>query len=379
MKIFFIDPNNTTAQVNYPLLEKLLMKNFKVLYLSSFNRWNSDYYEQNYQVNSKYIFFNYANRIKNQKLRQIAKGISYPLNLLKLIVIVCIGKPDILHFNNVTIPLFDFFAFVLFKTLKYRIIITQHNFKEHDKKKVSKYKLKCFNKVDKIICLSDFNKKQFPDHLKSKIEVIKHGNVYEKEIEKYAIKGLKKNKRLIYKLLFIGLIRPYKGLENLIDAYKSLPEDFKNTVQLEIVGNALNKNYLKELKIKQDGCLNIQICDKYLEYSEMVSIIQSSDVGVLPYISATQSGIPYLFASLNKPIIITNVGALPEQVFSDFAEICEPKIESMAQAVENIIYRIKNNKILNKDFERFNTENSLKIIIEDYMNVYYYLNNKKYF
>jgi BarA-like signal transduction histidine kinase len=84
MKLFFIDANNTTAQVNYPLLEEFMQMGLDVTYITSFNRWDSDYYESNYDVNSRWFFFNFPNKVGNQRLRQVLKGATYFIDIMKL-------------------------------------------------------------------------------------------------------------------------------------------------------------------------------------------------------------------------------------------------------------------------------------------------------
>lgn len=369
MKVFFIDPNNNTAQVNYPLLEELINQGINIKYYTSYNRWDSVYYEQNYVANSKIVFFRLANKFKTQKLRQILKGVSYPFNLLKLYREIKKHKPDILHFNNVTIAIFDSIFFSFLKRKNYTIVLTQHNFFEHGKDKISKLRLSTFNKADKIITLSSFTRNEFPQEFHQKIRVIKHGNVYEKEIDKYSIPQVEKNKGVIT-FLFIGLIRPYKGIELLIEAVKSLPENFHNRVELKIVGKAHNIDYLNKLLKLKEGLSNIQIVNKFLGYNEMVPLIQESDIGVLPYLTATQSGVPYLFAGLLKPLIVTNVGGLSEQIDLEFAKICSPEPGDLSNAIFNMLNEISNNSILKEHFLAFNKENRLKNISKEYIELY---------
>jgi glycosyltransferase involved in cell wall biosynthesis len=369
MNIYFIDPNNNTAQVNYPLLEELIKQGITIKYYTSYNRWDSEYYEQNYVVNSNIVFFRLANKFKTQKLRQILKGVSYPFNLLKLYREIKKHKPDILHFNNVTIAFFDSIFFSFLKRKNYTIVLTQHNFFEHGKDKISNLRLSTFNKADKIITLSSFTKNEFPHEFHQKIRVIKHGNVYEKEIDKYSVLQVEKNKGVIT-FLFIGLIRPYKGIELLIEAVKSLPENFHNRVELKIAGKAHSIDYLNKLLKLKEGFNNIQIVNKFLDYNEMISLIQESDVGVLPYLTATQSGVPYLFAGLQKPLIVTDVGALGEQVNTDFAEICSVNSEAISAAISCMLKRLEETSISSASFDDFNRKNKLSAITIEYINIY---------
>jgi glycosyltransferase involved in cell wall biosynthesis len=58
----------------------------------------------------------------------------------------------------------------------------------------------------------------------------------------------------------------------------------------------------------------IQHLDRWLSDSEVLSLITNSDVVVLPYLEASQSGIIPVALSSNRPIVITPVGGLIEQI-----------------------------------------------------------------
>ena len=58
----------------------------------------------------------------------------------------------------------------------------------------------------------------------------------------------------------------------------------------------------------------IQIYDGYIPDQEVEKFFAASDIVVLPYISATQSGIVQIAYGFEKPVVVTNVGGLPEVV-----------------------------------------------------------------
>jgi glycosyltransferase involved in cell wall biosynthesis len=114
-------------------------------------------------------------------------------------------------------------------------------------------------------------------------------------------------------LLFFGLIRPYKGLKYLIHAMAQVVKSIDCV--LLIVGEFYEPKEEYLSLIEQLGLEeHIVIRDEYVK-NEMVSMyFSSADVVVLPYVSATQSGIAQIAFGLNKPVITTNVGGLPEAV-----------------------------------------------------------------
>lgn len=115
-------------------------------------------------------------------------------------------------------------------------------------------------------------------------------------------------------LLFFGFVREYKGLKHIINALPSIIEKVEN-VKLYIVGDfdGDKERYL-ELIEKNNVQENIRIFDGYIPDDEVEKFFMASNLVVLPYESATQSGIVQIAYGFGKPVVVTNVGGLPEVV-----------------------------------------------------------------
>lgn len=111
-------------------------------------------------------------------------------------------------------------------------------------------------------------------------------------------------------ILFFGRITRYKGVELLIEAYKA-SDLLDNGVKLVIAGKG---NLECEQPLEEEGVIML---NRYIENSELASLINHSKYVVLPYRSATQSGCVMSAFAFNKPILATNVGDLPKEVEND--------------------------------------------------------------
>lgn len=136
-------------------------------------------------------------------------------------------------------------------------------------------------------------------------------------------------------LLFFGFVREYKGLRHIINAMPEIVK-YDSNIRLMIVGEFRSdkENYLEQIK-KLDVGNNIDIVDGYIPDSGIEKYFATSDLIVLPYESATQSGIVQIAYGFEKPVIATDVGGLPE-VVSDgkTGYIVEPKNpKALAEAV----------------------------------------------
>jgi len=120
--------------------------------------------------------------------------------------------------------------------------------------------------------------------------------------------GIREDKKT---LLFFGLIREYKGLDLLIEATNFLTDDYQLVIAGEAYGSfdkyqdLINKSRIKD---------NIKVFQYYIN-DDMVSLLFSAtDLLVLPYRSATQSGVVAIAYQLETPMVVTDVGAVGEAV-----------------------------------------------------------------
>jgi glycosyltransferase involved in cell wall biosynthesis len=114
-------------------------------------------------------------------------------------------------------------------------------------------------------------------------------------------------------ILFFGFVRPYKGLNYLIQAMPIIIEHLNIT--LLIVGEFWKGEEEYRKQIEALGVEeNIKIINRYVPNEEVGLYFAASDLVVLPYVSATGSGIVQAAFGCNKPVISTNVGCLPEVI-----------------------------------------------------------------
>ena len=118
-------------------------------------------------------------------------------------------------------------------------------------------------------------------------------------------------------ILFFGLIRPYKGLMKLLEAFPLIKQERKD-VTLLIVGECYGDIKEYENKIKTLGIENnVKLINKFVANEDIEPYFVVSDVVVLPYESASQSGIVMTSYAFGRPVIATDVGGIKEQILQD--------------------------------------------------------------
>ncbi len=147
-------------------------------------------------------------------------------------------------------------------------------------------------------------------------------------------------------LLFFGFIRKYKGLDILLDTMKIL-KDKSSTLptlptgrqvancQLLIAGEFYEDKKVYEEQIAQLGISDRLILHTdFIPDSEVKYYLCAADVVVQPYRNATQSGVTPLAYHFEIPMIVTNVGGLPNLVPDNkVGLVAEPNAESLAQKI----------------------------------------------
>ena len=115
-------------------------------------------------------------------------------------------------------------------------------------------------------------------------------------------------------LLFFGFVREYKGLKYLLDALTKVRERIPD-IMLWVVGDFGDDKHLYMEQIERNDIQNsIRLVEGYVPDREVEQYFAASDLVVLPYVSATQSGIAQIAYGFEKPVIVTDVGGLPDVV-----------------------------------------------------------------
>jgi glycosyltransferase involved in cell wall biosynthesis len=112
-------------------------------------------------------------------------------------------------------------------------------------------------------------------------------------------------------LLFFGLIRDYKGLVILLKAFEKLDSTFALVIAGEPYGSFDKYQALIEASPNRE---RIYTNTNYIKDSQVSAYFSSADVCVLPYRSATQSGISNISFYYDLPLITTDVGGLKEMI-----------------------------------------------------------------
>ena len=134
-------------------------------------------------------------------------------------------------------------------------------------------------------------------------------------------------------LLFFGLIRPYKGLDLLLKAMEKQPDK-----KLLIVGECYEKpekyeRIIRELKLEK----RVDFQNRFVSAEEASLYFSAADALILPYKSATQSGVIAMAYHYALPMVVTHHQGLAQPIEEDqTGEVCAPTPSSISTSISTL-------------------------------------------
>lgn len=241
-------------------------------------------------------------------------------------------QPDYIHFDwetsyyyrrslwmtLINVPFFILQVYLARFIFNCKLVWTPHNITPHDSKypKIHQFCRSLFAKNMKWIRL--FSEISVPAAVaefkcnESKFKIIPEGSYVEYYPNIISRSEARKflniaDDKLV--LLYAGFIKPYKGIDNLIDCFK---KSFDADAILIIAGNVMDLDYFEN--IKQTINENIILIDQFIEKDELQYFFNAADVVTLPFKKIENSGSVILAMSFKKAVIAPEMGVLRERL-----------------------------------------------------------------
>jgi glycosyltransferase involved in cell wall biosynthesis len=225
-------------------------------------------------------------------------------------------KADVLH---ITWQL-GRFENILFFLPQVKKILTVHDPMQHSGlkrfDKMERERISTIKWADKIVLLNNEQKDSFSDNYN-----IPLSNIFVSKLGLYdsiaKLKNLNRDIEGTY-IIFFGLISPHKGIEYLLEAMIKIHEVFPD-LKLVIAGGG--KLYFDVTPYNNLDYIVWR--NRYIGVSELAGLVRNSLFSVCPYKDATQSGVVQTSLGLETPVVVTNVGNLPDIIGDLYGEVVE--------------------------------------------------------
>ncbi|MCP4164924.1 MAG: glycosyltransferase [Chloroflexi bacterium] len=166
------------------------------------------------------------------------------------------------------------------------------------------------------------------------VYVIPHGNyigVYPNEVKREVARRQLAIPPEHFVYLCLGQVRPYKGLDKLVDAFDDMAEP--NTT-LVVAGKAGAPGYEEEVRARVNGNPNIKLISNFIDDADLQYYFNAADVCVLPYRHATTSGAALLAYSFGKPLVAPALGPFPGLITPERGVLFNPDERGLRKALD---------------------------------------------
>lgn len=320
MKIIYFS-NTFFADCDFPLIREMQKRGYDVEYYlpiaphnlkSNLLKIDKIYPHTGIYKATVYDGFKlYENELDLSKVfvvNKLHKQKYHPLNIILMMRLVfrfIKQKPDIIHITSE-----PSFMIKLLYLVANKLVLTIHDPFLHSSsfnKQWEKRRKIAYSKIKRLVLLNKMQVDEFIKYYKVPKDhiFINRLGVYD-TITHITPKYINIKKPYI---LFFGGINKYKGLDCLM---KAMVEVHKKYPKLTLVVAGGGKLWFDIKSYQKLSYFDLRI--RYIDVPELAGLLQECEFSVCPYRDATQSGVVQTALSMNVPLIVTNVGALPEVV-----------------------------------------------------------------
>ncbi len=315
MKVQLVDPSAFTPPYDRALAAALARAGAEVELLTSRFLYGSVPPAEGYRVDQRFYRRSAARGI-DARARLPFKAIEHLADMFRF---RRRAAADVIHYQWLTFPPLDV---RLLPPLRPRVMTAHYILPPQPSRRQVASARRVFGAMDAVVAHSEHSATRLQDEVgldPARVRVIPHGAF------DYLTK-LPEEKPLPPELegaegpvvLCFGLLRPYKGIENLLGAFRRI-----DGAELWIVGNPrIDVATLRELAAEVGG--RIRFLTRFVDEAEIPAIFRRADLVVLPYLDAEHSGVLYTGLAFGKPLVLSAVGGFPEVAETGAARLVPP-------------------------------------------------------
>jgi glycosyltransferase involved in cell wall biosynthesis len=344
--ILILDPGNYTPYYDINLGEALSKRGWNVEWVTSVYLFEPLTIPPDLNVDN--LFFRalsiWMTRLPKIRyltgVRQFAKALLYPFDLVRLDRKLAARQPGILHVQWALLPALDVIFWRRWQARGWKIIYTAHDvagLAGTTPRILWNSNRRLFLTADQLITHNERDRRKIIElgRAPTRIEHIPQGGpgLFQTQgLTREQVRGemgIELDRPVI---LFFGLLKPYKGLHILISSLARIREAVPNVLLL-IVGESMIPRDRFSRLIRQN-CLqhHVQWQAQYIPHGHVSRFLTATNVVALPYLSASSSAVLINAYSHARPVVATRVGGLPEMVIHSRTGLIVPPANPTALA-----------------------------------------------
>lgn len=328
MRVTVVDPPAYTPPYDHGLCAALAGRGLDVELVTSHFRYGGVPVPQGYRRTEDFY------RVRPGSAA--AKALQHPLDMSRLARRLRRAARGVVHFQWLPIPALDR---LLVRTFPRPVVLTAHDVLPREVRRGggagSRSLLRA---VDAVVVHSEAGRSRLVAEAgvdSTRIHVIPHGAFEHLTAPASgtppALEGLD-GRRVV---LFFGLVRPYKGVDLLVEAFAATPED----AVLLVVGMPRTPIEPLERRARELGIdERVRFVPRFVPDEELPSYFRRADVVALPYREIDQSGVLYTALAFGSPLLLSAVGGFPEIAARGAARLVEPgSLESLRAGLVELL------------------------------------------
>ena len=327
-RVLILDPGNFTLPYDINLACALLDRGWEVTWVTSPHQFDEMPFLQRLWVQEAFFVrfrrLPFAGLTFSKRtpilLRRAAKGISYPLDLIGFHHHLCRQEPGVIHVQWALLPSLDRVFWRNWRQKGWTIVFTVHDPKPlagSTPKLFGNYASELCREADAVIVHGQHARRELANMGvdEGRIHTIAPGPSFlgapaDRGDARRAL-GLAPT---IPVALFFGYIKPYKGLQVLLESLP-LVKAVLGKVTLLVAGELMEpRARYQELISRLDLAGEVRWDEGYIPDRCSSLYFAAADVVVLPYLEASSSGVLLNAYACSRPVIASSVGGIPEQL-----------------------------------------------------------------
>jgi glycosyltransferase involved in cell wall biosynthesis len=264
-------------------------------------------------------------------LRLLVKGVDHGFSLLRLLRKLRRSPPDIIHFQWLPLPFLDAALLGRFRAIA-PVLLTVHDTNPFNGDPTARLQrlgvMRALAKCDRLIV----HTRQAVARLTGlglepqKIIVVPHGAFVAAPRA-----GTPESPTDVVNFVLFGKIKPYKGADVLIEAFRLLPDGIRGRARIRIIG----QSYMKLEPLRQQASAAglgdlVSIEDRFVGDDEISSLFGPNTVAVFPYREIEASGVLSHAVAHGRPVIASKIGLFAEMLADGIHGVLVPSEDTAA-------------------------------------------------
>ncbi len=313
MRVHIVDPSAFTLPYDHALAAALASAGADVELITSRFAYGEPPEPDGYAVRE--LFYRHARGRAGSRARLAAKLVDHVPDMLRYRDVA--RSADVVHFQWLAVQAVDRWLLP-----RRPSVLTAHDLLPREPRPGQAYaQRRLYEAVDAVVVHSRYGRDQLVGRLgvdASKVRVIPHGAFKHLTTQPGELPLPDELRAESPVVLFFGLLRPYKGLDVLLDAWRGIDD-----AELWIVGRP--RMTIEPLRARAPA--NVRFVPRYVSDAELPAFFRRADVVVLPYSRTErfdQSGVLATALAFGKPTVVSDVGGFGEVAAAGAARLVPP-------------------------------------------------------